>query len=64
MMRVIQEWRKRVKVRIPQSEYSLVATAIREGTVHSKEYEGNDVVIDVELPIMYAEKLSSYIILE
>lgn len=60
MMRVVQDWRKRIQVRIPQSEYGLVATVIREGTVHSQEYDGNDVVIDVELPIMYAEKLAPY----
>jgi GTPase len=62
MINVIKDWRKRVLVKIPQSEYQLMATAIREGNIFSKEYEGNDIIVDVELPLIFAEQLSPYIV--
>lgn len=62
MMQALQDRRKRVPLRIPQSDYQLVAEAIREGTVFSQTYEDNDVLIDVELPLIHAQKLSPYIV--
>lgn len=62
MIEVLKNWRKRVQVRIPQSEYQLMATAIREGTIFSKEYDGNAILVDVELPLLYAEQLAPYLV--
>lgn len=61
MMYVIRDWRKRVLLKIPQSKYQIAATAIREGSLYSKEYEGNDIIIDVDLPLVYAQQLSEYV---
>ncbi len=62
MIDVIKDWRKRIFVKIPQSEYHLMATVIREGNIFSKEYDGNAILVDVELPLIYAEQLSPYIV--
>ena len=61
MMNVLKNRRKRVVVRIPQSEYQIAAEVIREGTVFSQTYEENDILIDVELPITHAQQLSHYV---
>ena len=61
MMVVLKDRRRRLFLRIPQSEYGLVAEAIREGTVYSQAYEENDVLIDVELPLIHAQQLTAYI---
>ena len=62
MMAALTNRRRRLFLRIPQSEYRLVAEAVREGTVFSQNYDENDVLIDVELPIAHAQQLVSYIV--
>lgn len=64
MMHIVKDWRKRVQVRIPQSEYQIMAAAIREGNIFSKEYDGNSIIVDVELPLVFAQQLSPYVIEE
>ena len=61
MMTALKERRRRLTLRIPQSDYRLVAEAIREGTVFSQSYEENDVLIDVELPLVHAQQLAQYL---
>ncbi len=60
MCEAIKDRRRRVLLRIPQSEYGVVAHLISEGNILSQEYEENDIVIDAELPLPYAEQLSNY----
>ncbi len=60
MILVLQSRRKRVMLKIPQSEYHIAASAIRLGTIFSQSYEENDVILDVELPISHAERLKAY----
>ncbi len=47
---VLKERRSRMLLTIPQKEYQLVSSAIRQGHIFEKRYEDNDVVLDVELP--------------
>ena len=61
MAAALADRRRRLFLRIPQSEYRLVAEALREGTVFSQDYDGNDVLIDVELPIAHAQQLEAYV---
>jgi len=61
MIYALKDRRQRLTLKIPQSEYSVVATAIREGEIFSQEYADNDVLIDVELPNMLACQLSKYV---
>lgn len=57
MMEQIEALRKKVKLRIPQSEYSLVSELMREGRVISLEYEENDVLMEVEIPTALERKV-------
>jgi GTPase len=50
MTKELSSLRKRVRVRVPQSHYALVSELMREGKVYAAEYEGNDVLLDVEIP--------------
>jgi GTPase len=61
MMEVLKTRRKRLVAKIPQSEYGLLAGALQQGTVFSKNYEENDIVVDIELPLSYAQQLAGYI---
>jgi len=61
--RMIQEislLRKRVKLRIPQSEYALVSELMQNGKVFSTEYEDNDILLDVEIPQLMEHKVKVY----
>jgi GTP-binding protein HflX len=60
MMEVLKNQRQRIVLRLPQSEYHLIASALKEGTVFTQEYIENDVVIDVELPFLFAQQLHQY----
>ena len=50
MIREISLLRKKVFLRIPQSQYAVVSEALREGKVLSTEYDENDILLEVEIP--------------
>jgi GTPase len=54
--------RKRVVVKIPQSNYSLVSLMMREGKVISREYVGNDIMLEVDIPIALESTILKYIV--
>ncbi len=56
----LQSRRRRVKLRIPQSDYGVITELMRVGNIIDQEYEDNDVMVDVELPPDWAERLSRY----
>ncbi len=56
----LQKRRKLIKLRIPQSDYGVVTDMMRVGHIVEQEYEENDVIIEVELPVDWAERLSRY----
>lgn len=60
MMEVIKDLRKVVKLRIPQKEYALVSELMEEGRVIYQDYEGNDVLIEVEIPAHLEHKVEDY----
>lgn len=47
-------------LRIPQSDYGVVAEIMREGRILHKEYDGDDLLIRVDLPSSYKGKISRY----
>ena len=61
MIDEIKALRKIVMIRIPQEKYSVLSEVIREGRVVSKEYEENDILLEVEIPHHLENKLKSYI---
>ncbi|KIA77845.1 GTPase HflX [Parachlamydia acanthamoebae] len=62
MLRELSQQRKTLNLRIPQSEYALVSEIRRSGNVISQDYEENDVLIEVDLPVALANKLKNYVI--
>lgn len=50
-----------VSLKVPQSHYALVTKIMREGKVISCEYEGNDVLLEVEIPTHLEPKTAPYL---
>lgn len=61
MIREISLMRKRANLRVPQSHYALVSTLMKLGKVLSCEYEGNDILLDVEFPRSFEDKISQFV---
>lgn len=62
MLREIENRRKNVTLRIPQSEYNLVSEVIRSGQVMNQEYDENDILMKVSISEALAGKLNKYIV--
>jgi GTP-binding protein HflX len=60
MIQELSRQRKLIEVRIPQSEYAIVSEIMRGGHILNQEYEGNDIVLKVDVPASLANKLSPY----
>lgn len=56
----LSQRRRRVRLQIPQSQYGSVTEAIRVGRIFSQDYEDNNVLLDIELPVALANKLKPY----
>jgi GTP-binding protein HflX len=64
MTDILHSRRKRINVCIPQKEYHKLAPALHEATIFSQTYKGNDILLDIELPLAHAERLKEYCIPE
>lgn len=62
MIREISLLRKKVKLRVPQSQYALLADVMREGRIISCEYEENDILFELEIPHHLEHKISHFLI--
>lgn len=60
MVQEIARMRKVVKVRIPQSHYALVSELMREGRVIFSDYDGDDVIMQVEIPAQLEYKVQPF----
>jgi GTP-binding protein HflX len=56
----LQDRRCRLSLRIPQKDYHVLASAIREGKIFRQEYEDNDVLVDLEVPANMAFRFDRY----
>lgn len=61
MMHEVASLRKKVRCRLPQSQYALVSEVMREGRVLSCEYEENDILLEAEVPYHLERKLANFI---
>jgi len=61
MVQELAHLRKEVKLRIPQSDYALISKLIEQGEVLYQEYEGNDVILKVRVPVEIVYKVESYV---
>jgi GTPase len=64
MMEKISFLRKRFHLKIPQSEYRLVSQLMRDARVLESTYEGNDIVIHVEVPKKLEDLVQPFIVVE
>ena len=61
MLEEIRRLRRVVTLRIPQSDYAAVSSAIRSGKILEQEYEENDVILRAELPEESVGRLRKYL---
>lgn len=61
MIQELSQQRQVVNLRIPQSEYAIVSEAMRAGNPISQDYQENDVILRIELPLTLIQKLKTYI---
>lgn len=62
MLQELDKMHKKVILRIPQSQYGIVSEAMRAGNILKQEYEENDIILQVVLPIALANKFEKYTI--
>lgn len=60
MVEEISSLRKLVRLRIPQSHYALASELMREGQVIFSDYEGNDILLEVEIPTKLEHKVRGF----
>jgi GTP-binding protein HflX len=60
MVEELKKQRKKVTLKIPQSDYHIVSEVMRQGQILKIEYDENDVIVLVELPRQLAGKLKKY----
>lgn len=60
MIDELKKQRRTMKLRIPQSEYHRIGEINRVGRIISQDYEENDIVMNVEVPVALAGKLEPY----
>lgn len=56
----LQDRRVRLSLRIPQKDYHLIAAAMRDGRILHQEYEENDVLVDLEVPVTQVFRFAPY----
>lgn len=61
MIEVLSKRRKLLNLRIPQADYALVSELARIGHVIKQDYEGNDVLLQIELPAGASERMKKYV---
>jgi len=62
MIQELNKQQRQVVLRIPQSHYAIVSEIMRSGNIVKQEYDDNDVILKVDLPIALANKYSQYAI--
>lgn len=61
MIEELSRRRKRLRLRVPQSDYAVVANIMRQGHIVQQDYEENDVYLIVELPSDLVGRLMPYL---
>lgn len=61
IIKCLKDRRTFMQLRIPQKDYHVLASAIREGKVIKQEYDENDVIVDLEVPSSTSFRFTKYI---
>lgn len=60
MIKEIALLRKKIYLRIPQSNYKLVSEIMEFGKIVSCDYEGNDILLEAEIPTSLVKKVEPF----
>lgn len=60
MIQELNNQRRCITLRIPQSQYEIVSEILRAGNILKQEYEENDIVIQASMPVALAGKFEQY----
>lgn len=61
MTQEIASLRTTLSLRVPQAHYALVSEVMREGRILSCEYEGNEILLEVNIPRRLERKVAPFI---
>ena len=61
MIQELSKLRKVVRLKVPQSEYALVSELTRDGKILESDYEENDILLTVEIPVQMEHKVKQYL---
>lgn len=62
MIEEISRQRMVLTLKVPQESYGVISEIMREGRVIQQEYDDNDILLKVEVPKMFMNKFSQYIV--
>jgi GTP-binding protein HflX len=62
MIEELSRLRRVVDLKIPQSQYALVAELMQEGKVLHSDYEENDILLKIEIPARLEYKVAPFIV--
>lgn len=60
MIRETMLLRKRVHLRVPQSQYASLSEVMRDGKIITREYDENDILLEVEIPVHLERKVAHF----
>ena len=60
MIQEVSRLRKIIHLRVPQSEYASLTEVLQEGRTIAREYEENDILLEVEIPCRLEHKISHF----
>lgn len=62
MMQELSLLRKHIFLKVPQKEYGVISEVMRQGKVIHRDYEENDVLLEVEIPSQCLHKVTPFIL--
>ncbi len=60
MIRETMLLRKKVRLRVPQSQYASLSEVMRDGKIITREYDENDILLEVEIPVHLERKVAHF----
>jgi GTP-binding protein HflX len=58
---MMRERTRRMKLRLPQSEFALMSLIHEQGKVISQDYDGNDILLDIIMPRRFESQLEPHL---
>ena len=62
MQREVASIRRNCKLRVPQKDFHIINKVLENGVIHHQEYDENDILLTVEVPVSVKGQVRSYLI--